>query len=94
MSASMLVIATFSVGSMVSSYASVSGTATPRAFALVIADDTSQNALSAFLGAFIFSLISLIVLLEQLFRQSGKILVICINLRGLCHRYCHLRAMG
>lgn len=72
MSASMLVIATFSVGSMVSAYASVSSTATPRAFSLVIADDTSQNALSAFIGAFIFSLISLIALENSFFDQAGR----------------------
>lgn len=53
MASSMLVIATFSVSSMVSAYASASNTATPRAFSLVVADDASQNALSTFLGAFI-----------------------------------------
>lgn len=58
--ASMLVIATFAVGSMVSSYASASGSATPRSFPLVISDDVSQNALSSFIGSFIFSIVSLI----------------------------------
>lgn len=52
--ASMLVIATFSVSSMVSAYASAGNTATPRAFSLIIADDVSQNALSTFIGVFIF----------------------------------------
>lgn len=42
--ASMLVIATFAVGSMVSAYASATGNATPRSFPLVVADDVSQNA--------------------------------------------------
>jgi uncharacterized membrane protein len=41
LSASMLVIATFAVASMVSAYASASSTATPRTFALVIAYDAS-----------------------------------------------------
>lgn len=59
MASSMLVIATFAVGSMVSAYASASKTATPRAFRLVIADDVSQNALSTFVGAFIFSVVAL-----------------------------------
>ena len=48
--ASMLVIATFAVASMVSSYASAGSTATPRSFSLVIADDVSQNALSTFMA--------------------------------------------
>src|SRR5690606_38947608 len=60
MSASMLVIATFAAGSMVSAYASASSTATPRAFPLVVADDVSQNALSTFVNAFIFSIVGLI----------------------------------
>src|SRR5690554_3215167 len=59
MSASMLVIATFSVGSMISAYASASNTATPRSFTLVLADDVSKNALSTFVGSFIFSVVAL-----------------------------------
>ena len=53
--ASMLVVATFAVGSMISAFASASGSATPRSFPLVVSDDVSQNALSTFIGAFIFS---------------------------------------
>lgn len=59
MASSMLVIATLAVGAMVSAYASASSTATPRTFRLVIADDLTQNALSTFLGAFIFSIVGL-----------------------------------
>lgn len=58
----MLVIAMFSVGSMVAAYASASSSATPRSFPLVLADDTSQNALSTFIGVFIFSVVALIAL--------------------------------
>lgn len=50
MASSMLVIATFAVGSMVAAYASASTGATPRSIPLVIADDVTQNALSAFKG--------------------------------------------
>ncbi len=39
---SMLVIATFAVGSMISAYASASQSATPRTFPLLVADDISQ----------------------------------------------------
>ncbi len=52
MASSMLVIATFAVSSMVAAYASASAGATPRSIPLVIADDVTQNALSAFIGAF------------------------------------------
>ena len=53
--ASMLVISTFAVASMLSAYATASSTATPRSFSLVVSDDVSQYALSTFIAAFIFS---------------------------------------
>lgn len=71
MSASMLVIATFAVGSMVTSYASASSQATPRSFSLVIADDVSQNALSTFIGSFIYSIVGLIALDNGYYEQAG-----------------------
>lgn len=71
MAASMLVIATLSVASMVSAYASASSTATPRAFTLVVADDASQNALSTFVGAFIFSIVALTAVKNDYFETAG-----------------------
>jgi len=71
MAASMLVIATLSVASMVSAYSSASGSATPRSFPLIAADDQSQNALSTFVGAFIFSIVALIALKNGYYQQGG-----------------------
>lgn len=79
-SASMLVIATFAVASMVSAYASASSTATPRSFSLVIADDVSQNALSTFIGAFIFSIVALIVLMNGYFGKAGRFALFVLTL--------------
>ncbi len=70
---SMLVIATFALASMVSAYASASSAATPRSFTLIVADDVSQNALSTFIGAFIFSIISLIALKNDFFLEAGRV---------------------
>jgi len=78
--ASMLVIATFAVGSMVSSYASASRSATPRSFPLVLSDDVSQNALSSFIGSFIFSIVSLIALLNGLYDKGGRFALFCLTL--------------
>ena len=75
MTASMLVIATFAVGAMVSAYASASTVASPRSFTLVIADDVSQDALSVFLGAFIFSTVALIALKSSYFESAGRFAV-------------------
>lgn len=72
LAASMLVIATFAVASMVSAYASASNAATPRSFRLVVADDVSQNALSTFIGAFIFSIVALIAQKNDFFLEPGR----------------------
>lgn len=79
MAASMLVIATFSVASMVSAYAAASSTATPRAFNLVVADDASQNALSAFVGAFIFSVVALTALKNGYFETAGLFVLFVVT---------------
>ncbi len=80
MSASMLVIAALSVASMVSAYASASNTATPRTFTLVVADDVSQNALSTFVGSFIFSIVSLIALQNSYYGDSGRFILFVLTL--------------
>jgi uncharacterized membrane protein len=79
-SSSMLVIATFAVGSMVSAYASATTTATPRAFALVVADDVSQNALSVFIGTFIFSIVALVALLNGFYGRAGRFTLFMLTL--------------
>ncbi len=80
MASSMLVIATFAVGSMVAAYASASAGATPRSIPLVIDDDVTQNALSAFIGAFIFSIVSLITIQNDLFGSAGRFAIFVLTL--------------
>jgi uncharacterized membrane protein len=80
MSASMLVIATFAVGTMVTSYAAASSKATPRSFSLVIADDVSQNALSAFIGSFIYSVVGLIALENGYFERAARFALFVLTL--------------
>lgn len=80
MASSMLVIATFAVGSMVAAYASASTSATPRSLPLVIADDVTQNALSAFIGAFIFSIVSLIAVKNDIFDSAGLFAIFILTL--------------
>lgn len=79
-SSSMLVIATLAVTSMVSAYASASNTATPRSFTLIVADDVSQNALSTFIGVFIFSIVALIALKTGLYEKSGRFALFVLTL--------------
>ena len=70
--ASMLGIATFAVASMVSAYASAGQMATARAFPLIVADDVSQNALSTFIGAFIFSIVGLSAAMNGYYGRAGR----------------------
>ncbi len=74
-SASMLVIAVFSVGSMLAAYQSASNSATPRAFILVVSDDLSQNALSTFIGAFIFSIVAQVALINGYYEKTGRFIL-------------------
>lgn len=78
--ASMLGVATFAVASMVSAYASVSSSATPRAFALVLADDMSKTALSTFIAAFMFSVIALIAIKTDYYGRTGLFLIFVMTI--------------
>ena len=79
-SASMLGMAVFAVGSMLSAYSSVSTSATPHAFDIVITDDVSQYALSIFVGAFIFSVIGIIELMNGLYGDTGRFVIFILTL--------------
>lgn len=79
-SASMLVIAVFAVGAMLSAYASASNAATPRSFSMVIADDVSQNALSTFIGSFIFSIVALIALMNGYYEEAGRFTLFLVTI--------------
>lgn len=80
MASGMLVIATFAVAAMVTAYASASSSATPRSFSLVVADDLSQTALSAFIGSFIFSVVALIALKNAYFDRAGRFVLFVATL--------------
>lgn len=80
MSASMLVIATFAVASMVSAYSSAANEATPRTFTLVVADDVSQNALSTFVGSFIFSIVAIVTLKNSYYGEAGRFTLFALTL--------------
>lgn len=79
-SASMLVISTFAVASMLSAFSSASTTATPRSFKIVVTDDVSQNALSVFIGAFIFSIVASIALDNGYFNKAGRFILFLLTI--------------
>ncbi len=75
MASSMLAVTTFSLTAMVSAYSSATQLATPRATQLMISDPTSQNALSTFLGAFVFSIVGIIGLQTSAYGHDGRIIL-------------------
>jgi uncharacterized membrane protein len=75
LTSSMLAVTTFSLSIAVSAFAAAAGTATPRATVLLQEDDTTQNVLATFLGAFLFGLLGLIALNANLYDASGKVVV-------------------
>ena len=77
---SMLVISTFAVASMLSAYAAASSTATPRSYSLVVSDDVSQNALSAFIAAFIFSIVALVALKNGYYEKAGHFALFALTI--------------
>ncbi|MET0981230.1 MAG: DUF2254 domain-containing protein [Telluria sp.] len=81
--ASMLGVATFAVASMVSAYASTGQSATARAFPLVVADDVSQNALSVFVGTFIFAIVALSAATNDYFGKAGRFTLFVLTLLAL-----------
>ncbi len=79
-SASMLVISIFAVGSMLSAFSAAGNTATPRSFKIIVTDDVSQYALSTFIGAFIYSIVATVALDNGFYNQAGKFILFLITL--------------
>jgi uncharacterized membrane protein len=69
---SMLAVTTFSLTVMVTAYSSATTIGTPRATQLLVQDPTSQNVLSSFIGAFVFSLVGIIALSTGYYTDQGR----------------------
>lgn len=72
LASSMLAVTTFSLTAMISAYASAAHGTTPRATQLLISDRTSQNALSTFLGTFVFAIVGVLALSTTGFGERGR----------------------
>ncbi|BDC50376.1 hypothetical protein F183_A26920 [Bryobacterales bacterium F-183] len=76
---SMLAVTTFSLSTMVSAYGAATSNVTPRATQLLLRDRTSQNALSVFVGAFLFSLVGIVALSIGLYGESGRVVLFVVT---------------
>jgi len=98
---SMLAVTTFSLTAMISAYASAAAAGTPRATQLLVADRTSQNTLSSFLGSFVFSIVGIVALSTGYYGEQGRtilyigtLLVIAVVVITLLRWISHLTNFG
>ena len=80
LASSMLIVATFSLSTVISAYAAASSATTPRATELLMQDSTAQNALSTFVGAFLFSLVGIIGLRSGFYGEKGHIVLFALTI--------------
>lgn len=73
---SMLVVTTFSLGTMVAAYTAAATMATPRASKVLIDDPVAQRVMSTFIGAFVFSIVALIALALGYYDEQGQTLLL------------------
>ena len=73
---SMLVVTTFSLGTMVAAYTAAASMATPRASKVLIDDPIAQRVIATFIAAFVFSIVALIGLALGYYDQQGKTLLL------------------
>jgi uncharacterized membrane protein len=76
---SMLAVTIFSVSTMVSAYSAATNNVTPRATKLLIEDKISHNALSTFIGTFIFSIVGIIALQTGVYGVAGRLVLFIVT---------------
>lgn len=71
----LLAVAIFSLGIMVSSLQAAASAATPRARPLLMRDRTAQNAISVFIGGFIFAIVGTVGLSTSYYNQPSRVIL-------------------
>jgi len=80
---SMLAVTTFSMSIIVGAYGSATNSATPRATALLAIDPVAQNAVSVFIGSFLFSIVGIIGLSAGFYAAQGRVLLFVATLLNI-----------
>lgn len=73
---SMLVVATFSLGALVTALTAAAQQATPRAVVVLIDDPLAQNVISTFLGTFVFAMVGLFALALGYYSPAGELVLL------------------
>ncbi len=77
---SMLAVSTFSLNIMVTAHRAAADTATPRMHRILLEDTTTQSVLAVFIGAFVYSLSSLVLYRLGFYPDSAALFVMGITI--------------
>lgn len=80
LASSLLAVATFSVGAMVTAYTAVSQGATPRVAALVTSDGQTQRSLATFVGAFLYAIVAVTAINAGYYGAGGRAILFLVSL--------------
>lgn len=80
LASSMLIVATFSLSTAISAFAAASSATTPRATELLMQDSSAQNAISTFVGGFLFALVGFIGMGAGIYGESGHVALFVLTL--------------
>jgi uncharacterized membrane protein len=80
LASSMLAVTIFSLSIMVQARQSASTQVTPRSYRLLVEDPTTQTTLATFLGAFVFALVSLIVVSTEFYGARPAAVIMLFTL--------------
>lgn len=80
LASSLLAVATFSVGAMVTAYTAVSAAATPRVSQLITADPQTQKSLATFVGAFLYAVVAVTAVNAQYYAAEGRTILFLFSL--------------
>lgn len=77
---SMLAVTTFSLGVMTTALGTAATSVTPRATRLLMEDELTNSVLSTFIGAFLFSIVGIIVLKTGSYGERGQVVLFLITI--------------
>ena len=75
----MLAVSTFSLNVMVTAHNAAAQQTTPRVHRILLADTTTQTALSVFIGAFVYALSAIILIKSNVYPEGSSVLVLGIT---------------
>ncbi|WP_299681961.1 DUF2254 domain-containing protein [uncultured Roseobacter sp.] len=80
LASSMLAVSTFSLNIMVSAHRAASAATTPRVHRLLLEDTTTQSVLATFIGAFVYSLTSIILYRSNFYAEEAASLIMGVTI--------------